>query len=112
MNDDQQFRSLDDLTKLDKARILAETGRIAWRDLQRFFAGGLALAVDPALDLVDVASAMARDDRAAVESWLQSGDLGQVSDAQALAWYEADAEVWSVVIKPWVLVQASRDDSR
>ncbi|WP_156491762.1 DUF2288 family protein, partial [Oleiphilus sp. HI0123] len=32
--------------------------------------------------------------------------VAQVSDDQALAWYEADAELWTLVIKPWILVQA------
>jgi len=28
-----------------------------------------------------------------------------VSDQQALAWYEANEELWAVVAAPWVLVQ-------
>ena len=33
----------------------AETAKIAWQELQRFFAQGLAIGVEPELDLVDVA---------------------------------------------------------
>ncbi|MFW5724155.1 MAG: DUF2288 family protein [Halochromatium sp.] len=28
-----------------------------------------------------------------------------MSDAQATAWIEAEAVVWAVVVRPWVLVQ-------
>jgi len=28
-----------------------------------------------------------------------------VTDAQAITWFEQDAAVWAVVVKPWILVQ-------
>ncbi|MEI6545293.1 MAG: DUF2288 family protein [Methylococcales bacterium] len=31
--------------------------------------------------------------------------MALVSDQQALAWLEVDADVWAVVVKPWILVQ-------
>jgi len=46
-----------------------------------------------------------RDNRNAVEAWLAAGLIAHVSDRQARDWLEADAEVWAVVLKPWVLVQ-------
>jgi hypothetical protein len=87
------------------ARINAETARIAWRDLQRFFAQGHAIYVAPELDLVDVALQMQRDNRSVIEIWLSSAHLAPVSDAQALDWFENDATHWCVVVRPWVLVQ-------
>ncbi len=89
-----------------RAKINLETGRIPWKALQGFFAAGDVLAAAPGLDLVEVAVQMSRDNRGQVEAWLGDGRLGPVSDAQALAWYEADAEVWAVVVKPFVLIQA------
>lgn len=86
-------------------KIAAETALIPWLELQRFFASGLCLQVAPTLDLVDVAQHIARDDKSAVESWLDQGLLAQVSDQQAMLWVEQQAQVWAVVIKPWVLVQ-------
>jgi hypothetical protein len=96
----------------DRARINAETARIAWHDLQRFFAQGHALYVAPELDLVDVALQMQRDNRPAVESWLNSARLAPVSDAQALDWFENNAIHWCVVVKPWVLVQPDGSPAR
>ncbi|MDX1594741.1 MAG: DUF2288 domain-containing protein [Gammaproteobacteria bacterium] len=88
-----------------RAKINLETGRIAWRALQGFFAAGDVLVVRPGVDLVEVAVQMSQDNRDRVAAWLESGELRPVDDAQALAWYEAEAEVWAVVVKPFVLVQ-------
>ena len=95
--------------ELLRARLNLETGRIAWRDLQRFFAAGQTLSVASELDLVDVAFAIARDAATEVGAWTRSGLLAPVSDAQARAWFAAESELWSVVVKPWVLVQPLPD---
>ncbi|MDQ2076458.1 DUF2288 domain-containing protein [Marinimicrobium sp. ABcell2] len=91
-----------------KTELNLETARISWRELERFFANGSALAVSPGLDLLDVATAMAQDRAQEVNDWLESGQLGPVSDDQALSWHQDDTELWALVIKPWVLVQESR----
>lgn len=88
-----------------RAKINGETSRMPWKELQRFFAGGSVIAVSDDLDLVDVAVRIASDDTAAVQQWLNDGRVGRVSDAQASAWLEADATLWAVVVKPWILVQ-------
>jgi hypothetical protein len=31
--------------------------------------------------------------------------VARVSDEQAKAWLDADASLWTVVVKPWLLVQ-------
>ncbi|QEY18339.1 DUF2288 family protein [Cellvibrio sp. KY-GH-1] len=82
-----------------------ETAQIHWRELQRFFASGNAIAVDPSLDLTHVAAEIAADNAAQLKEWMEAGLVDAVKDAQALQWYEADSLVWAVVIKPWVLVQ-------
>ncbi len=86
-------------------QINLETAQIHWRELQRFFASGNAIAVDPTLDLTHVAAQIAADNAEQLKQWMDSGLVDAVKDTQALQWYEADALVWAVVIKPWVLVQ-------
>ncbi|MBI5919597.1 MAG: DUF2288 domain-containing protein [Nitrosomonadales bacterium] len=88
-----------------RTKVNLETSRIAWKELQRFFASGAAVSVAPELDLVEVAFQFSEDNKTQVEQWLLAGQVGKVSDAQAAAWYEADADMWAVVISPWVLVQ-------
>ena len=88
-----------------RAVINAETAKIAWAELQRFFAQGLAMAVSPKLDLVEVALQVSEDNKEQVEAWVEEGLFGPVTDAQALEWLEAKALMWAVVVKPWILVQ-------
>ncbi|CAG0124945.1 hypothetical protein RHDC2_00791 [Rhodocyclaceae bacterium] len=90
-----------------RAKVNLETSRIAWKELQRFFASGAAISVSSELDLVEVALQISEDNKVQVEQWLVSGQIGKVSDEQAKAWYEADADVWAVVVSPYVLVQAA-----
>ena len=95
-----------DPQEIFRAKVNLETSRIAWKELQRFFASGVAVAVDAELDLVEVAYQFSKDNKAQVERWLLTGKVGKVSDTQAAAWVESDAEMWAVVVSPWVLVQA------
>ena len=94
--------SQEDLTK---EKVNQETSKIAWSELQRFFASGLAVSVGPKMDLVEVANAFAKDNKAKVEHWMQNQKLHLVTDQQAALWIKNDALMWAVVIKPWVLVQ-------
>jgi hypothetical protein len=90
---------------LAREKVNLETSQIAWKELQRFFANGTAVYVAPDLDLVEVAYQFSVDNKALVEQWMKNSQLGLVSDQQAIRWLEADALVWAVVVKPWILVQ-------
>lgn len=90
---------------MSKKEINLETSQIPWHELQRFFASGLAISVCSDFDLVDVAYQFSIDNKILVEQWLKEQKISQVTDQQALKWYEDNAMVWAVVIKPWVLVQ-------
>lgn len=91
-----------------RAKVNMETSRIAWRELQKFFASGAAVEVSAQLDLVDVALKMHEDDKTQFATWMKQGLVGKVSDQQAQCWLDANAEVWAVVVSPWVLVQEIR----
>lgn len=101
----EAIKPLEDQEALERARLNQETARIPWRELQRFFAQGRVIAVDPELDLVELALQCALDEAGAIVGELEQGRMAPVSDEQARAWLEANAEVWAVVVKPWVLVQ-------
>ena len=90
---------------VERARINSETAKIAWQDLQRFFAQGHAIYVAPDLDLIDVAWEISRDRKKQLEVWMADAKVGQVSDPQAVQWLEGNALMWCVVVRPWVLVQ-------
>jgi hypothetical protein len=97
------------LQEVYRAKINQETSRIAWKELQRFFASGAALLVASDLDLVEVAFQLSEDNKQQVTQWLSGGKIGKVTDEQALAWYAADADVWAVVVSPYVLIQEVKD---
>lgn len=86
-------------------KINLETAQIHWHELQRFFASGNAIAVDPTLNLTHVAAQIVADNAVQIKEWMDAGLVDVVKDTQAQIWYEHNALVWAVVIKPWVLVQ-------
>jgi hypothetical protein len=88
-----------------REKVNLETSKIAWKELQRFFASGAAVFVASPLDLVDVACQFSIDNKSQVAQWLQNNQIALVSDQQALDWLESDTDVWAVVVKPWILVQ-------
>lgn len=87
------------------AKLLGETAIIAWQELQPFFARGALLWVDPALDLVAVAEAVAEDDQAVFAGWLKAGQVEKVSAPRAQDFIQRDPTLWAVVVSPWVMIQ-------
>ena len=88
-----------------RAKIITETAKIPWQNLQRFFASGKTLFVNKELDLIDVAYSFQQDDSITVGEWLKSEHIKAVSTEQAKQWIAEESLVWAVVVKPWVLIQ-------
>jgi hypothetical protein len=97
--------SSPELQEVSRAKMNLETARIAWHELQRFFASGAAIYVAPALDLVEVAYQISEDNKVQVLAWMEARQIAPVTDAQAQAWHDAGAEMWAIVVSPYVLVQ-------
>ena len=97
--------------ELKRAKIISETAKIPWLELQRFFAAGKVMLVSPELDLVDVAFALQEDDIEQVKIWAAARQVLPVTDDDARNWVASDASLWAVVVKPWVLVQKISTDS-
>ena len=82
-----------------------------WEDLAPHQQRGGLLLLGPALDLLDVAVAMAQDDKQRVASFLAGGELRRANE-QDRERYESDAEEEAgirfqfVIVQPWVLAQA------
>ena len=89
-------------------KINRETARIPWSELDRHFAQGTVIYVSEELDLIDVAVRISHDDKDNIARWMAEGKLGKVSDAQAAAWTESDASLWTSVVSPFVLVQPEK----
>lgn len=91
-----------------RAELNEQTAQMHWSELERYFAGGTLISVAPELDLIDVGARIAADDKASVQDWMKAERLHRVSDAQALQWLAQDALLWTVIVKPWILVQHER----
>lgn len=86
-------------------KLNTETGRIAWQDLQTFFAAGQVVFVEQGLDLIEVGVEFSQDNKAVLEPLIRAGKMAVVDDQLAQQWLAESASVWALVIAPWVLVQ-------
>jgi len=86
-------------------KLLSETARISWQELEPTFARGALLWVAAELDLVAVAEALAEDDRGRISGWLASGKLASVEAELAEDLLLRAPELWAVVVAPWVVMQ-------
>ena len=87
------------------AELNQQTARIAWPELERHFARGVVIQVAGDLDLVEVATCFANDDRAQVEQWIGAGRVQPMDAATARQWSTGEPDLWAVVVAPWVVVQ-------
>jgi len=77
-----------------------------WEELVPHLTRGALLMAQPQLDFLDVAHAIAADERKRVEAWLGNGQLKRAGEPDK-ALYEADKQLrfQFVVVQPWVLAQ-------
>ena len=99
---------LEELILREKAKIVAETAKICWKELEKFYAQGILILVDDTLDLIEVGYAISSDDSAQISQWIEAELLVRNFDQQAIAWEKENTEVWSVVIRPWILIQGPK----
>lgn len=81
-------------------------GPAEWRWLSPHAKRGSVVVVDPALDLVEVGVAIARDDVAAVNHWIAEELLTKPTPDQIEHWEQAQSKQFtSLIVQPFVLVQ-------
>jgi hypothetical protein len=86
-------------------KLVGETARIRWHELERHFARGVLVTVERDLNLLEVAERMAADDATVVGQWLAEDRIRRTTTAEAERWADSDTEFWCVVVAPWALVQ-------
>lgn len=94
-----------------RAKLNLETARLGWPELERHFARGVVVRVQPGSDLVEAALAMAENRAAQVETWLADGTLARPDMEDAQRWHAAQQVFWGVVVAPFVLVQEIAPDT-
>ena len=96
---------MNETPEIEKTKLNLETAQVAWTELQRFFAQGSVIWVDESLDLIEVAWCIAQDDSEIMQAWMGKKLVAAVRDEQAKRWLSEDAWLWSVVVRPLILVQ-------
>ncbi len=86
-----------------------ETAKIGWNELARLFATGVVIVVQDGLDLVGIAKSFVEDDSKRISILMERNQVWKATDDDAVKWNTENAEVWAVVVSPWVLVQGSRE---
>lgn len=92
----------------EQFKIHAETARVCWKEIELFYAKGNLIFVAEDLDLIKVAHSLSMDDTEQVDQWIKENKLLRSFDEQARLWAESEEDIWSVVVKPWVLVQPTK----
>lgn len=88
-----------------RQKINLETGQLSWTELQKYFAKGNVIVVQPDLDLIDVAARFAADDKDSVAQWIENEAIKRALDDDARQWQARNSDFWTVVVAPWILVQ-------
>ena len=88
--------------------LASEAGEITWPELEPHFARGVLIVVSDKLDLIDVATCAAQDERVEMENWMQQGLVERARDDHAHRWNLSKPLFRAVVLAPWVLVQEAR----
>lgn len=85
---------------------------VSWNDVARDFAYNRLCYVDPSLDIVKVAVAMALDDKQKIGQWLAQGNfrLADGNDAKKLA-ESQNVKLQVLVVSPFVLVRPQSQPS-
>jgi hypothetical protein len=90
-----------------RTKLRAEIMPASWPELLYQFARGALFVVAPEADLLDVAVAVARDDRDAVAALLSTGQLRRATDDDARHFQASAGQRFQfVIVQPWVIAQA------
>ena len=95
-----------------RERLSEETGVLDWHELERHFARGVVIRVDPEIDLIDVAIEFVNDDTDSIQHWLTSTLIARASDDDARDWTQRGPRFKCVVVAPWVLVQETDEPAQ
>ena len=94
------------------AEMHQQTARVSWTELEPHFARGVVVRVVVELDLVEVATGFANDDKSKVAAWITQGQVDHLDRETAKRWSRGGADLWAVVVAPWVLVQEQEPRAR
>lgn len=88
-------------------RFTQDLAEVHWKDLRVHLQRDALITLSADLDLIAVATAVARDETARVEAWIAAGQLEKPSAEQIRAWeQELEKPFRMLIVQPYILVQA------
>lgn len=97
------------MTEMEE-RFRRDLAEVTWRDLRIHMRRDALILVAASLDLIEVATAVARDDKETVQGWVAMGALGKPVREQLDSW-ETDLEqrFRMLIVQPFILIQECVD---
>ena len=87
-------------------KLASEITPTQWAVLEAHHRRGALFIVDPTVELVDAAVAMADDRTDAVKTWLEAAQIGRPTGDESEAWAtEEGTRFMFVIVQPYVLAQ-------
>jgi len=83
-----------------------EIGKVSWSWLRPHEKRKILFLVADELDLIEVAVAVAEDDKSLVKAWLDRGSLVQPNLKQVAKWEKNGGLFSGIVVKPFVFFKA------
>ncbi len=94
------------MTDTVREKLASEAGPVQWSDLKAHAGRNAMLLVDPVVDLLEAAVAVASDDTDKVQRWLAEESLQRPSAEQISRWDSTpDKPFVAVIVQPFVLAQ-------
>ncbi len=92
-------------------KLAGERAITDWRSLKPHHERETLFLVGGPLDLLDAAVAVAEDDAASIQQWLERGWLVRPTDDQAKAWAEEPEDPFAfLIVQPFVLATLVEDN--
>lgn len=93
--------------------LAASMGPIEFTDIRAHLARDAVIVVDASLDLLDVAEAVARDDKARVGAWVEQGLMRKPTLEELEKWSKIEGPAWTaIVVQPFVLLREGLTSSK
>ncbi len=88
-----------------RKKLAGELGEVDWQALKGHYKRQAVVIVDNSLDLVEVGTKMAMDDKLSFQRWLATGQVYKPDDGQAENWQEHNSPFMCLIIEPFILAQ-------
>ena len=88
-----------------REELLQECAPISYKEIEQFFARGMMVLVDSAIDIIDVALLVQADDSQQLEKLIKQGKITRVHDDYAKLWSVENPNLMAITVVPWLLVQ-------